>query len=69
MKANYKNYEDWRTVMTDMAGITLSADYCKERIEALNNDKVPSTKAFVAAYGADHRNQIVKWFEQALAAS
>ena len=67
MKPTYENYQHWRSAMTNEAGLTLSADYCKERIEALGNDKDASTRAFVDAYGEDHRRQIIQWFEKALA--
>lgn len=69
MKPTYESYQHWRSMMTDTAGIKLTADYCKERIKALCNENDPTTKAFVRSYGEDHRDQIVRWFEQAAAES
>lgn len=67
MNVSYESYAHWRSVMTDEAGLSLTADYCRERIEALTDEKDASTKAFVDAYGNEHRNQVVTWFEQAMA--
>ncbi len=69
MKPTYKSYKDWRSMLTDTAGISLNADYCKERIAALRDEKDASTSAFLRSYGEQHRDQIVRWFEQAAAES
>lgn len=66
MDSTYENYNHWRAMLTETAGIELNAAYCKERIEALADEKDPSTKALLGAYGSSHRDQIVRWFEQAL---
>lgn len=66
MNPTYESYAHWRAMMTETAGIELNATYCKERITALSNEKDPSTKAFLTAYGDSHRDRIVSWFEQAL---
>ena len=66
MKARYENYQQWRTIITNEAGITLTPDYCRERIDALRNDQASSTKALINTYGQEHRKQIITWFEQAM---
>ena len=53
--------------MTENAKLTLDESYCKKRIEALSDDEDPSTSAFLKAYGAPHRDQVLSWFEQTLA--
>ena len=69
MNPTYENYAHWRAMMTDTAGISLDAVYCKERIAALSDEKDHSTQAFLRTYGSAHRDQILGWFEQALAES
>ena len=69
MNPTFESYSHWRTMMTETAGLTLDRDYCKERIEALSNEGDPSTLAFLKAYGSAHRDQILRWFEQALSES
>ena len=69
MEASYKSYAHWRAEIIEKARVTLDADYCKCRMAALANAHDPSTKAFLKAYGEEHRDQVLKWFEQALAES
>ena len=66
MEASYESYTHWRAEITAKANVTLDAAYCTERIEALSNEQDPSTKAFLKTYGSAHRDQILRWFEQAL---
>lgn len=54
-------------MVTEVAKLTLTADYCKERIAALQDENDRSTKSLVDAYGTAHRDQMVGYFEQALA--
>jgi hypothetical protein len=67
MKQIYQSYEQWRKMVTEVAKLTLTADYCKERIAALQDENDRSTKSLVDAYGTAHRDQMVGYFEQALA--
>ncbi|MEM7144903.1 MAG: hypothetical protein AAF591_07185 [Verrucomicrobiota bacterium] len=67
MNPTYESYTQWRKTVTEVAGLALDAAYCRERIDALSNDRDPSTLAFVKAYGSAHRDQIVRWFKKALA--
>ena len=67
MNLVFKDYTHWRTTMTEVAGLSLDAGYCKERIEALSNESDSSTQAFIKEYGSSYRDQVVNWFEQALA--
>ena len=52
--------------MTEKGGLTLDASYCKDRINALSNDEEASTRSLIRAYGSEHRDQMLRWFEQAL---
>jgi len=61
------NYQEWRHAITGLGGISLTKEYCEERIQELQDDKAPATKAFNKAYGASYRDQVVIWFQQALA--
>ncbi|MEM9283936.1 MAG: hypothetical protein AAGA96_19110 [Verrucomicrobiota bacterium] len=66
MNSTYESYAQWRSMMTETAGLNLDPSYCRERIEALSDEKDPSTKSFVKTYGVSHRNQIVRWFQQVI---
>ena len=62
----FKNYDEWRSTMTDCAGLTLDRSYCEERIAALADENIPTTKSFLVAYGSDYRDLVVSWFTRAL---
>ena len=66
MNFSYESYTHWRDEMTQNAGITLDAAYCRERIQSLTNEDDSSTRSLLKAYGSGHRDQMVRWFEQAL---
>ena len=69
MNPLYESYAHWRDELTEKAKLCLDAAYCRARIEALSNEGDPSTQSLLKAYGAAHRDQILRWFEQALAES
>ena len=66
MDFTYESYAHWRKEMTEKGGLTLDASYRKDRINALSNDEEASTRALIRAYGSEHRDQMLRWFEQAL---
>ena len=47
--------------------IKLTQEYCKERIEGLNNPKDRYTETFLKLYGEEHYKQVLAWYHQALA--
>ena len=61
----FSNYNEWRSAITGRCGLTLSRAYCRERLAALADPEVPSTKAFLEAYGKSYSNQVCQWFKQA----
>jgi len=61
----FPNYQEWRTAITGPCGLTLSREYCRERIDALADPTIPSTKAFLKAYGQNYLDQVSAWFQQA----
>jgi len=63
----FKNYQEWRYAIVDIGGCKLDNEFCKQRIDELQDSKHPNTKAFIEAYGASYRDQVVIWFQQALA--
>jgi len=65
MTALFKNYNEWRSAITDLAGLTLDRSYCEERIAALADETIPTTKSFLATYGAEYRDLVVSWFTRA----
>ena len=69
MNPLYESYAHWRDALTEKTKLTLDAAYCRARVEALSDEGDPSTRALLEAYGTAHRDQILRWFEQALAES
>jgi hypothetical protein len=61
----FTHYDEWRDAITGVCGLVLAADYCASRAAALQDEFDPSTRAFVAAYGADYRDQVAAWFARA----
>ena len=61
----FKNYDQWRAAITGPCGLTLSRAYCRERLAALADSTIPSTGAFLEAYGKNYLDQVCQWFEQA----
>ncbi|MEM7600832.1 MAG: hypothetical protein AAF357_05400, partial [Verrucomicrobiota bacterium] len=49
------NYEAWQEFIVGQCEISLTNDYCQERIAELGNLKAPSTKSFIQSYGDDYR--------------
>ncbi len=62
----FASYDEWHSAITGRCGLTLSKEYCEERIAALTDEKAPGTKPFIETYGADYRDQVIAWFRQAL---
>lgn len=61
----FQTYEQWRESYGARCGITLTADYARERLAALNDPADRATREFTACYGEDYRRQVVAWFERA----
>ena len=61
----FETYDEWRDAMTNRCGLPLTATYCDERIQALQNGRDASTKDFVKLYGSAYLDRVVSWFERA----
>lgn len=61
----FSDFSEWRKAITLRCGLTLSRDYCAERIAALRDDTIPTTRNFIKDYGENYRAQVIFWFEQA----
>ena len=59
-----KNYDEWRQVITIKGGIELTPSYTSERLNALKNEKDPSTQNFIKLYGSEYHKHVISWFEQ-----
>ena len=59
-------YSEFRTLVTQRCGTALTLAYCRERIAALSDDSIPTTREFVRHYGPQHQRQVITWYEQAL---
>ena len=61
----FSNFSEWRRTITLRCGLTLSRDYCAERIAALRDETIPMTQNFIKNYGENYRTLVISWFEQA----
>lgn len=61
----FSDFNEWRQAITIRCGLTLSRDYCAERIAALRDDAVTSTRNFIDTYGENYRELVISWFERA----
>jgi hypothetical protein len=61
----FTDFEEWHRAITLRCGLTLSHDYCAERITALQDEAVPSTRNFIDTYGETYRQTVISWFETA----
>jgi hypothetical protein len=61
----FANYYEWRSAITGPCGLALTAAYCAERLKDLQNASIPSTRAFVDAYGEGYLEAVISWFRQA----
>ncbi len=52
--------------MIEHAGLTLDQDYCKERLEILENETLEETQTFIKLYGPAYHQQVISWFNKAL---
>lgn len=61
---HYKSYSEWRHALTELGKITLTPEYARERVEALQNPQDPSTAEFVKLYGEPYLHQVIQWFQK-----
>jgi hypothetical protein len=58
-------YAEFRMLITQRCGTALTHIYCQQRITALNDDSLPTTREFTKHYGPQHHRQVIAWYEQA----
>jgi hypothetical protein len=61
----FSEFHEWRDAITRRCGLELTAAYCAERVQALMDSSVPSTKNFVETYGEDYLRNVISWFRRA----
>ncbi len=66
MTTAFQSFTQWRDAITGPCGLTLTREYCEQRIAALQDPRAPGTKPFLETYGPEYRDQVVDWFRQAL---
>jgi hypothetical protein len=59
MTTAFQTYTQWHTAITGPCGITLTREYCEQRIAALQDEKAPGTRPFLDAYGPGYRDQVI----------
>lgn len=58
----FETYEEWREAITGRCGLTLTKNYCEERIRALSDPEDASTRDFVRLYGESYLRSAISWF-------
>lgn len=62
----FSSYTEWRTTMTERAGLTLDRAFCEERLAVLEDENNAETRSFIKSYGATYHQQVVAWFQRVL---
>lgn len=63
------SYAEWRQCIEVSCGLRLTADFVQERLAALRNPAEGYTRAFASQYGQAYLQQVISWYEQALASA
>ncbi|TDF42426.1 hypothetical protein EYS14_06305 [Alteromonadaceae bacterium M269] len=61
----FQNYTEWRHALTTRCKISLTPEYARLRISALNDSSDLTTRDFRAKYGEAYLQQVIAWFQQA----
>ena len=61
----FSTYMEWRHALTEKCNISLSSEYARSRILALQDLGNSATREFTSKYGDEYRQQVIQWFEQA----
>ncbi|NJM37719.1 MAG: hypothetical protein HC845_07590 [Akkermansiaceae bacterium] len=61
----FTSYQEWREAITGKCGLELDRAYCEERIAALADFSIPSTRSFLDTYGQDYLATVSSWFQRA----
>ena len=59
------SYTEFCHLITHRCGTKLTRDYCQERISALRDGSLPTTREFARTYGEAHHRQVIAWYEMA----
>ncbi|MDP0491034.1 MAG: hypothetical protein Q7Q71_08305 [Verrucomicrobiota bacterium JB023] len=62
----FNSYQEWRTTITERAGLTLDREFCQGRLEVLEDESSPETQSFIKSFGAAYHQEVVAWFHKAL---
>lgn len=61
----FSDFTEWRYAITVRCGLELTAAYCRERLLALADSSIPSTRSFRETYGEEYLTQVIAWFRRA----
>lgn len=61
----FNDFNEWRQAITIRCGLELTRAYCHERVEALLDPAISSTKNFIDTYGEEYLQQVITWFRRA----
>ena len=59
-------YDEWRHCIEVKCQISLSENFCKERIKDLTEGKSRYATTFREQYGDHYTNEVVSWYQKAL---
>jgi hypothetical protein len=59
------SFSEFCHLITQRCGTALTRAYCQERIAALKDSSIATTREFTKAYDEPHCRQVIAWYEQA----
>jgi hypothetical protein len=59
------SYAEFCHLITQRCGTALTRAYCQARIAALQDEGLATTREFLEAYGREHCQRVIAWYEQA----
>lgn len=59
-----KTFEQWKYQLINHCKVDLTKDFAQKRLSIYEDPANPETREFVAVYGTDHLQNILKWFRQ-----
>ncbi len=61
----FVSYKEWHDAMANRCKISLTPEYCAERVRALQDPSDAATTQFLELYGRAYRDKVIGWFQRA----
>ena len=59
-------FEEWKHCIVNDCNINLTKAFAEKRLTVYENSSHPETKKFMELYGADHLNNVIRWYKKVL---